>query len=381
MDLRLTDEQKAGRDRARLFATNHILPIAEQIDREKAMPQALINALAIDGWLGAAMPQRWGGRGMDPIAYGLATEEIGKVCSSVRSLLTSHNMATQAILRHGSSQQKELWLPELCSGRKIISFALTEENAGSVGRSIRTDAVEKGGQYLVNGTKIWITCGMIAHLYLLFARVGDKNVALLLERSTSGVVVEPMPDVLGTKGSMLARLQLSNVNIPISQRIGSVGAGITFVANTALDHGRFSVAWGGVGIIQACIDATHSYLSQRSQEGHSLVEHQLIKRQMTDMLVAYTTSRALCFRCACMRQTGDQRAAMETMLAKYHTANSAVQTSTNALRLHGANGYSLNYPVERYLRDAMALEIIEGTKEMNQIGIASYALQWPHIND
>ncbi|MDQ1920915.1 acyl-CoA dehydrogenase family protein [Massilia pseudoviolaceinigra] len=377
----MTDEQKECRDRARRFAAAHILPLAQHIDRDKVLPQALIEALCAEGWLGAALPTQWGGGGMDPVAYGLATEEIGKACSSVRSLLTSHNMATQAILRHGNAGQKERYLPELCAGRKIISFALTEENAGSAARSIATDAVENGPTYRVNGTKLWITCGLIAHVYLVFVRSDDKHLALVIERERPGVAVEPMPEVLGTRGSMLARLQLSDVDVPVSQRIGAVGAGISFVANTALDHGRFSVAWGAAGIIQACLDATHSYVKQRQQDGHSLAEHQLVRRQLTDMLLAYTSVRALCFRSACLRNTGDQRAAMETMLAKYHGASSAVETTTNALRMHGANGYSLDYPVERYLRDAMALEIIEGTREMNQVGLASYALQWPHINE
>lgn len=381
MDLSLTDQQTASRARARRFATEHIAPLAQQIDREEVLPQALIHALASDGWLGAALPEQWGGGGMDPVAYGLATEEIGKVCSSVRSLLTSHNMAAQAILRHGNAEQKERFLPDLCSGRRIVSFALTEENAGSAGKDIVADAAECDGKYRVNGTKLWITCGLIAHVYLVFGRSADKHIALLIERDAEGVVVEPMPKVLGTRGSMLARLRLNDVEVPVSRRIGAVGAGIAFVANTALDHGRFSVAWGAAGIIQACLDATHSYLTRRGRDGHPLVEHQLVKRQLTDMLLAYTSVRALCLRSACLRKTGDQRAAMETMLAKYHGASAAVESATNALRMHGANGYSLDFPVERYLRDAMALEIIEGTKEMNQVGLASYALQWPHINE
>ncbi|WP_402721336.1 acyl-CoA dehydrogenase family protein [Janthinobacterium rivuli] len=381
MDLRLTDEQKASRDRARRFAAQHIAPVARHIDHEQALPQALIDALGAEGWLGAALPKQWGGGAMDPIAYGLATEEIGKACSSVRSLLTSHNMAAQAIVRHGNVEQKNRWLPELCAGRQIISFALTEEQAGSAARSIGADAFETDGKYRVNGTKIWITCGLIADVYLVFVRSGDHHLALLVEREVQGVTVVPMPDVMGTRGSMLARLQLMNVDVPVSQRIGAVGAGIAFVANTALDHGRFSVAWGAAGIIQACLDSTHAYLKQRQQDGHALVEHQLIRRQLTDMLLAYTSVRALCLRSACLRDMGDQRAAMETMLAKYHGASAAVETTTNAMRLHGANGYSVNYSIERYLRDAMALEIIEGTKEMNQVGLASYALQWPHIHD
>lgn len=381
MDLRLTEQQKACRDRACRFAAAHIAPLAQQIDRDKLLPQVLIDALSAEGWLGAAMPTEWGGLGMDAVAYGLATEELGKACSSVRSLLTSHNMAAQAILRHGHAEQKRRWLPDLSSGRKIVSFALTEQNAGSAGKSIAAEAIEHGGMYRLNGTKLWITCGLISHWYLVFVLSGDKPVALMVERNAEGVVVEPMPDVLGVRGSMLARLELRDVAVPVSQRVGAVGAGISFVANTALDHGRFSVAWGAAGIIHACLDATRSYLMQREQDGRTLSEHQLVRRQLTDMLLAYTSVRALCLRSACLRNTADHRSAMETMLAKYHGASAAIDVATNALRLHGAHGYSLSCPVERYLRDAMSLEIIEGTKEMNQTGLASYALQWPHIND
>lgn len=381
MNISLTTAQKANRERAHRFAMEHVAPLAQQIDQERMLPATLIDALRADGWLGAALPKQWGGGGMDAISYGLAIAEFGAVCSSVRSLLTSHNMAAQALLRHGSTAQKADWLPAICSGKTIISFALTEENAGSVAKSITTQAVKTDYGYLVSGKKIWITCGLIAHLYLIFASDGDKHVALLIARNSSGLFVEPMPAALGNRGSMLASLRFADVAVPVSHRVGAVGAGISFVANTALDHGRFSVAWGAAGIIKACMDACHSYLTQRMQGGENLVQHQLVKRQLSDILVAYTTVRALCMRCACLRQDGDHRAAMETMLAKYHAASSAVEVTTTALRLHGANGYSCCFPTERYLRDAMALEIIEGTKEMSQIGLASYALQWPNIND
>lgn len=381
MDLRLTAAQREARDRARRFAAEHIIPAASQIDREQAVPAALLNTLRAEGWLGASLPSQWGGGEMDPVAYGLATEEIGKGCSSVRSLLTAHNMAAQALLRFGNAEQKARWLPELCSGRKIVAFALTEPEAGSSAIAIRTEAIEQDGAYSVTGTKLWITFGLIADLYLVFARCGDKPVALLIERDSDGLAVSSMTEVLGTRGAMLARVQLSEVQVPVSQRIGAVGAGISFVANAALDHGRFSVAWGATGIIRGCLDACLAYSVQRSQAGRTLAEHQLIKRQLTDMLVAHTTARALCIRSACLRARSDPRAAMETSLAKYHAADAAVRTATHAVRLHGANGYSLDFPVERYLRDATVLEIIEGTKEIHQIGIASYALQWPHTDD
>lgn len=378
MDLRLSDAQVAAREQARRFATEYVAPFADQADRERSMPATLLESVRKGGWLGAALASRWGGSEMDPLAYGLTTEEIGKACSSVRSLLTVHNMASQALVRFGNSEQQAQWLPDLCSGRKLIAFALTEPDAGSSANDISTQARENASSFVVSGTKVWITFGLIADLYLVFARCGDRPVALVIERDREGVVVEPMPEVVGTKGSMLARVRFLDVEVPASHRIGPIGAGISFVANSALDHGRFSVAWGAVGIIRGCLDACLTYASGRHQGGHPIADHQLVRRELTNMLVAHTTAQSLCSRSAFFRQIGDPRAVMETTLAKYHAAQAAVRTATDAVRLHGANGTSRDYPVERYMRDAMILEIIEGTREVLQNSLASYALQWPH---
>ncbi len=378
MDLRFSIAQLAAREKACRFATEFVAPLAAQVDQERAIPKRLLDSIREGGWLGAAMPTKWGGSEMDALAYGLVTEEIGNACSSVRSLLTVHNMASQALARFGSSEQQARWLPDLCAGQKLIAFALTEPDAGSAVSSMRTEARERGGSFVVSGTKVWITFGLIADLYLVFARCGDKPMALVIERDRHGVVVEPMPEVLGTRGSMLARLQFVDVEVPTSHRVGPMGAGISFVANAALDHGRSSVAWGAVGIIRACLDACLTYAPGRSQGGQFISEYQLVRRELTNMLVAHTTAHALCCRSAFLRMTGDPRAVMETTLAKYHAAQAAVQTATDAVRMHGANGTSRDYPVERYMRDAMVLEIIEGTREVLQNSLASYALQRPH---
>lgn len=381
MDLRLSDAQQAARERARRFAAESVERFAAEADRDRTMPAALLESVREGGWLGAGLPSKWGGSGMDPLAYGLATAEIGKACSSVRSLLTVHNMASQAIARFGSDAQRAQWLPDLCAGRKLIAFALTEPDVGSAANAIGTEASANAGAYAVSGDKAWTTFGLLADVYLVFARSGDGPVALLIERDREGVVVEPMPDVLGTRGSMLARLRFDAVDVPDSHRLGPVGAGISFVANAALDHGRFSVAWGALGVIQGCLDACLAYASARHQGGRPISEHQLVRRELTNMLVAHTTAYALCCRAACLRETGDPRAVMETTLAKYHAAQAAVRVATDAVRIHGANGTSRDYPVERYMRDAMVLEIIEGTREVLQNSLASYALQRPHARD
>ncbi|PNS08376.1 acyl-CoA dehydrogenase family protein [Solilutibacter silvestris] len=380
MDLRLTDAQQDAKERAKRFAAEHIVPVAGDIDRQRVMSAELLGTLRSNGWLSAALPAEWGAGNMDALAYGVVTEEIGKACSSVRSFMTAHNMAAHALVRFGTPEQKARWLPDICSGRKIIAFALTEEEVGSAGNSIATDAQDQRSHYRVNGTKVWITAGLVADLFLIFAQDGGRPIALVVERGHPGFTTEPMMEVLGVRGAMLARLCFEDVEIPMSQRIGPVGAGIAFVANAALDQGRFSIAWGAAGVVWACLDACLSYAVHRKQAGHSLAEFQLVRRQLTDMLLAHTTARALCCRSAFFRMEGDPRAVMETTLAKYHAAQAAVRVANDAVRLHGANGYSIGYSVERYLRDATVLEIIEGTREIHQVGLASYALQSPHVD-
>jgi len=377
----LSEAQRDASERARRFVTEAILPFAALIDETQTTPQHVLQALRANSWLGAGLPAQWGGGELDPLAYGLAMEQFGWACSSTRTLLTVHNMTAQVILRFGSAQQRERWLPALCSGEKIIAFALTEPGAGSDATGIETEAQPRPGEYRITGTKIWCSYGLAADLYLLFARCEGKPVALLVERESPGLSVEPMQDVFGTRGSMLARLRLDGVEVPVSHRIGAVGAGLSFVANVALDYGRFAVAWGAVGIIRACLDTCVDYASERHQGGAVLAQHQLIRRQLTDTLLAHTTARALCLRSAQLRMAGDPRAASETALAKYHASEAAIRVANDAIALHGANGCSPKFPVSRYLRDATVTGIVEGTREIHQIALASYALQRPYLDD
>lgn len=380
MDLALTDAQQSARARARAFAAAHIDPVAAEIDRSQTTPADLIRALAAGGWLGAALPARWGGGALDSVSYGLATEEVGRACSSVRSLMTVHNMAAQALVRFGTPEQQERWLPALCAGERLIAFALTEPEVGSAAADIRTEAEGGAGGYRLTGIKTWITYGLAADLFLVVARCGDQPTAFLVERDSPGLSLEPIADALGTRGSMLARMRLDGVRVPAAGRVGATGAGVRFVANAVLDHGRFSVAWGAVGIVRACLEACTAYAVRREQGGHKLIEYQLIRRHLTDMLVSDTTARALCLRSACFRDARDPAAAAETALAKYHASDAALRAAAAAVTLHGGNGCSADYPVARYLRDATVTGIIEGTPETHQVALASYALRKPHAS-
>jgi alkylation response protein AidB-like acyl-CoA dehydrogenase len=378
MDLDLTNAQREVRARARRFATEQIDPVASEIDRSQTTPPAILAALGEEGWLGAALPARWGGGELDPLSYGLATEEVGRACSSVRSLMTVHNMASQALVRFGSAEQQARWLPSLCTGERKIAFALTEPEVGSAASDIRCVAEEIDDAFVLTGTKTWITYGQVADLFLVIARDGDDPTAFVVERDRAGLSLEPIDDAFGTRGSMLACMHLDRLRLPKANRVGAKGAGVRFVANSVLDHGRFSVAWGATAIVRACLEACTAYASLREQGGCALIEHQLIRRQLTDMLVLDTTARALCQRSAHFRRTGHPHAAAETALAKYHAADAAQKAAAAAVKIHGGNGCSADYPVGRYLRDATVAGIIEGTQEMHQIALASHAMRKAH---
>jgi glutaryl-CoA dehydrogenase (non-decarboxylating) len=379
MELRLTDAQEERRDAARKFATEVLEPWAGRVDREDVTPPSVLAAIRRSAYLGAPLPTDWGGSGMDPVSHGLVTEEIGRASATLRSLLTAHGMAAQAIVRFGTRGQQERWLPDLCSGEKLIAFALSEPEVGSAAKDIRTRAERHGDGYVLTGVKRWVTFGQDADLFLVFAQCDGEPLALLVERECDRLEVRPIRAMLGTRGAQLAELDLDGVCVPGDHQIGPLGAGISFVASFSLDHGRFSVAWGSTGIIQACLHACLSYTEERHQGGSPLRDHQLVRRQLADMLVAHTASRALCYRSAHLRERGDPRAAMETRLAKYHASAAAERVAADAVHLHGANGCSEDYPVQRYLRDATVMGIIEGTHEIHQLSLAGYAFQRPYL--
>ena len=378
MQVDLTDTQALRLDSARRFAEEFVAPWAGEIDQRQLTPPSVLSAIKRSGYLGAALSTTWGGGGFDPVSYGVVTGELGKACSSIRSLMTVHNMSAQAVALFGSEAQRNRWLPDLCSGERLMAFALSEPAAGSDAKAIETAAVQSGGEFIISGTKKWITYGQLADLFLVFAKHEQGAIALVVDRQADGLRIEPQTDLLGTRGSMLAILHFDNTRVPSENVLGRPGMGISWVANVALDHGRYSVGWGGVGIIHACLDASVKYARSRRQGDKRLVDHQLIRRKLANMLVDATSARAVCIRSGHMRERGDPRAAMETSLAKYHASVSARRAATNAVRLHGANGCSAEFPVNRFLRDATVMGIVEGTDEMHQLTLADYALQHPY---
>ena len=373
MNLALTTQQTTAYRADQAFVATNIAPYADQIDRAQATPVHVINNVAQQGYLGALIPVAYGGNPLDMISFGLLNQEVGRACSSVRSLITVHSMVSFAVNRWGSQALKDRWLPPLATGEIIGAFALSEPNVGSAAGEIETTATRMGGDYILNGCKKWTTYGEIAGVYLVFAKCDGKALALLLPRDTPGLTVKPIRNMLGTTGSMIAELQIDNCRVPQAQVVGSLGFGISAVALSALDLGRYSVSWGCVGLAQACLDASLAYTRQRQQFGQYLKDHQLIQQMITNMVTHSKAARLLCYQAGYLRDQGAASAMSETLVAKYFASTIAFQAATDAVQIHGANGCSADYPVQRYLRDAKVMEIIEGSHQMQQILIAQDA--------
>ena len=375
MKLELSPEARAARDEFRAFVTAEIAPHAGRWDREGAIPPALVDRLRERGYLGSNVPVEHGGLGRDNVTYGLLTEEIAKGCSSVRSLLTVHDMVAHAIRRWGSPGQRERYLPALAKGEILGALALSEPNAGSDAKSVETTATDAGDAWVLDGRKKWTTFGQIAGLFLVLAQVEGKPTAFLVERETPGVTVRPLAGITGTRASLLAEIFFAECRIPKENLIGRPGFGLSAVISAALEHGRYSVAWGAVGLAQACLDASRAYAAGRRQGGGPIADHQLIRRMITDMIVGVRAARLLCLRAGWLRDSGDPGAAGEIMVAKYFASTVATRAALDAVQIHGANGCSEDYPVERYLRDSRVLEIIEGSTQIQQITIPLFELQ------
>ncbi len=376
MKLELTPEQRALRAEVREFVSREIAPHAAQWDREEAIPREIIDKLAERGWLGSIVPVEHGGKGFDMVSYGILTEEIGRGCSSTRSLLTVHDMACQGMLRWGSKGQREKYLARLAKGEIIGAFALSEATAGSDAKGIRTTAepVDPAGTggWIVNGTKKWTTYGQIANLFLLFAQVEGKPTAFLIERDTPGFSTTPTRGLLGTRASMLAELNLENVRIPAEAMVGRPGFGVSHVVGAALEQGRYSVACGSVGIAQACLDESLAYARERVQFDKPLFDHQLVRAMLSDMITNVRAARLLCMRAGYMRDTGDPGSFAETMVAKYFASTTATKVAADAVQVHGGNGCHEDFAVSRYFRDAKVMEIIEGSSQIQQFTIARF---------
>ena len=374
--IELTLEQAEMKAEFAKFVNNEIKPVAKKFDKEEFLPPEIVEKLSLKGYLGCMLAKEYGGMGLDNITIGLLNEEIGRGCSSVRSLLTVHGMVALAINRWGSEQQKIKWLPKMAAGETIGAFSMTEPNVGSDAKSIETIAEkENDDYYLLNGTKRWTTMAQIADIYLVFARCQDGVTAFIVEKNTPGLTVKPINGLMGARASMIGELSLEGCRVHKDNIVGRVGVGLSHVALSCLDYGRYTIAWGCVGIGQACIEDSIKYARNRKQFGTRLRENQLIQKMITEMVVCVKAARMLCYNAGYLKDVGNPDSIMETWVAKYYASTIINKVVSDAVQIHGANGCSSEYNVERYYRDAKINEIIEGTTQMHEILIAINAFR------
>lgn len=363
----------ADRAAARRFVDAHIVPDAGDWDRAGEIPPALLDRISSAGLWAPFLPVELGGQGMDMPTLGELHEEVGRGCSSVRSLLTVHSMVSWAVHRWGSAEQVRRWAPALAAGDLLGAFCLTEPDAGSDTAGIRSTARERDGGWVLDGTKKWITGGQRAGLFLVFARTATSTAAFLVPRETPGVTVHPIRDVLGTRASMLAEVRFDGVQVGADALLGPKGFAEGMVLTGTLDIGRYSVAAGAVGVIQGCLEASATYAAHRTVGGAALRTLPAIQAKLSDMVTDVRAARLLCAEAGRLKQAGDSATIMATWVAKYFASTAAVRHAGEALQIHGAVGFGPGHPVGRYYRDAKVLEVIEGTTEIQRTTIARLA--------
>ncbi len=371
--MELTDRQQQRQIEYREFTDAVIVPDAGRWDREERLPPEIVAELARRRYLGALAPPSVDGSGCDMVEFGLLNEELGRGCSSVRSLLTVHSMVIATLLRWSSEPQKARWLEKLARGEAIGAFALTEAEAGSDARAIQLQAVQHGDDFVLNGEKKWISLAQIAGVFLVFAAGAGGPCAFLIERDTPGLTVSPIFGLLGARASMMAELRFQECLVPKKNMVGGPGFGLSYVASSALDCGRYSVAWGCVGIAEACVQASLQHTGTRRQFGALLKDQQLVQRMLTQMIVGSKAARLLCYHAGRLKDAGDPSAIVETTVAKYFACKTAAEAARDAVQLHGAAGCAAGHVAQRLFRDAKLMEIIEGTNEIHEINIAQNA--------
>jgi glutaryl-CoA dehydrogenase (non-decarboxylating) len=354
----------------RLFADEHLLPHAGASDRAGRLAPAVMDSLRRSRYLGAPLATDFGGRGMTAVVYGLLTSEVGRACSATRTLLTVHDLVGLTLQRWGSTRVKEEILPQLAQGRHIAAIALSEEDAGSNASAITTTLSRSAEGYILKGAKRWISFGQVADWFMVFARLDGAYTALMVPGQTPGLTRRPVTSMVSIRAGMMADLEFTDCEIRPEWIIGRPGFGLSHIAATAIDFGRYSVACGAVGIAEASTDISLAYTRKRSQAGAKLIDYQLVRARLTRMIAGTRAARLLCMRAGHLRDTGSPQALVETMIAKYFACQHAATAASDAVHLFGARGLTDEYPPERLLRDAKAGEIIEGSAEIHEATIS-----------
>ncbi len=377
MDFNLSDEHKLIAETAREFADREILPNVRENDRAERFDRELARKLGQIGFLGPILDEAYGGRNLDYIGYGLIVQEIGRADSSARTVVSVQtSLVGSAIEKWATAEQKERWLPGLCSGEGLGCFGLTEPDTGSDAANLRTRATKTDAGWSISGQKMWISLGNAAEFALIFAQTDPALkhkglAAFIVPTAAEGFTSQEIHGKLGLRSSDTAELSLDSVEVGDDALLGQIGDGFK-VAMSALESGRYSVASGCVGIMDGCIDASVTYAQERRQFGVPLARFQLVQEMIADMILKRDASRMLVLRAGMLKDEGKPNAT-ETSVAKVFATESAVECANLAIQVHGGSGYVDDYPVERYLRDARVTTLYEGTSQIQKLIIGRAA--------
>jgi alkylation response protein AidB-like acyl-CoA dehydrogenase len=363
-------EHELIRQSAREFAAREIEPYAREWDRSEAMDRGIVAKLAAAGFLGAALPEEYGGMGLDAVSYCVLCEELGRTDSSVRGIVSvTVGLVGKTIVEWGTEKQRRDWLPPLCSGDSLGCYALTEPGSGSDPASLATRAEQDGDSWILSGSKLFITLGTWASLALVFARTGGEGArgitCFAVPTDSPGFEARPIKGKLGLRAQDTGELFLDGVRVPDENRLGEVGEGFK-VAMSALDNGRISLGAGCVGIGQGCLDACIAYSRERRQFGRPIAGFQLVQELIADIAVETEAARWLVRRAAALVDAGEPHT-LESSYAKYFASEASVRAANAAVQVHGGYGYVDDYPVGKYLRDARVTTLYEGTSQIQKL--------------
>lgn len=380
MDFALNDEHRMVQQMVRDFAQKEVAPVIKEYDRKQDMAPFILPRMAELGILGICIPVRYGGQGMDYISLGLACEELEAVDSTLRVVMSVHmGLSSMGLLQWATEEQKGRLLAPQARGEKVSSFGLTEPGVGSDVAAMTSTARRDGDVYVLNGEKMWISLATKAHTSLVVARTNPEAPkpheglsAFLVELDSPGVTTGDIHGKLGVRAGSTGWIAFQDARVPVENRIGEEGEGFK-IAMSCLDNGRYTVAAGATGLIRASMEASIRYAKERKTFGREIGKHQLVQQKIAYMVQAYEAARLFYLRAGWMKNEG-RRNTRETSLAKWFATDASFEAAAEAVQVHGAYGYSDEYDVERYLRNAKGAIIYEGTSEVHQLMQAGYAL-------
>ncbi len=378
MDFSWSEEHDMVRRMVREFALREIAPTIKEHDREQTFDRSLLDKMAEQGLLGICLPVKYGGAGMDYISLGIACEELERVDTSARVIMSVHvGLNSLALFQWATEEQKQRYLVPQALGERIGTYALTEPNAGSDAAAIQTTARKEGDTYILNGEKMWISLANVADSFIIIARTDPSKghrgmAAFIVDRDFPGVTTGTIHGKLGVRAGNTGFISMQDVPVPAENMLGEDGEGFK-VAMSALDNGRYTVAWGAIGLTQACLEASVKYANEREAFGVCIGQHQLVQQMIAKMAQRVEAGRLLCLKAGWMKNQG-LRNTRETAMAKWYACDASFDSAADAVQIHGAYGYSDEYDVERYLRNSKGAVIYEGSREIQQLLQGQYAL-------